>query len=767
MFVLEDNSINEKTGRKTGVRLVISCLLMLGFLLAFFGLYYTIPGYWMIIVTAIIAEIVLIICQRNKTTSLISVIGVVAICVVLLVINFAGFTRSLIYLMNQLITAWNNQFEQFHTLFALDSCSDMDRLFFWIILMLVGSVILSRLIYGYFRIATTLISIGLLFASIMLNLNLGVWAVVVMIIGWFSFWMLETIGYQSIGKILIMGLILILCSAGLMFETNGYAGIQSVADLKKNIIDTVDQVRYGEDTLPQGDLTKANTMVGDDSDTLRLEFQEAQEMYLRGFVGSEYQGNAWEEASGAIYAADETSGMLDWLQSQGFESSFQYAAYRKAADSEEVSANSVTVDNVGAYRRYIYAPYEIDSADVGVGEEEYDWQLQSGALFGANDYSYKIMQSEMPTELIVAEPISGDSEGQQQYVDAENVYRTFVYENYLEVSDEEKALLEEQIYNNEDWSEANVYQLTSQIRIALQGLVTYSEQPFEYTGNEDFVNWFLTKSKQGNSAYYATVATLAYRTMGIPARYVEGYYMSDGTATSLNNDEQKTAELTQKDAHAWTEVYMDGIGWMPVEVVPGFYFADYTTQQVLGIPQSSVTIMDDENQEELQGSTTDQLEKQKEEKKEPETVVQKTIRVLGIVLLALMVLALLFLLIQLQQKIRMANFRKRIEKGDSKTIGNMLYDRMCQIFHMDKVPGDIWFPYESSDAVSDSYEGISTDDYKRFLSLIQKEKFGDNELQASEVKTLKAFIERLTRESYGNAKPGKRLLMKYWYCMHE
>lgn len=34
-------------------------------------------------------------------------------------------------------------------------------------------------------------------------------------------------------------------------------------------------------------------------------------------------------------------------------------------------------------------------------------------------------------------------------------------------------------------------------------------------------------------------------------------------------------EMRDFDAHAWAEVYMDGIGWIPVDFTPGFYYNTY------------------------------------------------------------------------------------------------------------------------------------------------------------------------------------------------
>jgi len=44
--------------------------------------------------------------------------------------------------------------------------------------------------------------------------------------------------------------------------------------------------------------------------------------------------------------------------------------------------------------------------------------------------------------------------------------------------------------------------------------------------------------------------TVLCRIAGLPARYVEGYYVRDGQSI-----------ITGENAHAWTEVYLSGLGW--------------------------------------------------------------------------------------------------------------------------------------------------------------------------------------------------------------
>lgn len=62
--------------------------------------------------------------------------------------------------------------------------------------------------------------------------------------------------------------------------------------------------------------------------------------------------------------------------------------------------------------------------------------------------------------------------------------------------------------------------------------------------------------RKGVSNDISSAATLVYRYLGIPARYVVGYgAYSDGGATTV----------TTKAAHSWCEVYVSGIGWIIVD----------------------------------------------------------------------------------------------------------------------------------------------------------------------------------------------------------
>ena len=85
----------------------------------------------------------------------------------------------------------------------------------------------------------------------------------------------------------------------------------------------------------------------------------------------------------------------------------------------------------------------------------------------------------------------------------------------------------------------------------------------------------------GEQQRYAQAEAL--RVHGIPARYVEGYYLF---SAAVAKGENGTVSLSGQDAHAWVEVYFDGIGWLPVDVTPGYYYDAVTLCQMVALPDT-------------------------------------------------------------------------------------------------------------------------------------------------------------------------------------
>ena len=95
----------------------------------------------------------------------------------------------------------------------------------------------------------------------------------------------------------------------------------------------------------------------------------------------------------------------------------------------------------------------------------------------------------------------------------------------------------------------------------LETLASYDISTSAVERGEDFVTHFLEEGR-GYCVHFATAGALLLRMQGIPTRYVSGY--------TVWLDGQGRGEVMDSDAHAWVEVYVDGCGWYPVEMTPGY-----------------------------------------------------------------------------------------------------------------------------------------------------------------------------------------------------
>ncbi len=77
-------------------------------------------------------------------------------------------------------------------------------------------------------------------------------------------------------------------------------------------------------------------------------------------------------------------------------------------------------------------------------------------------------------------------------------------------------------------------------------------------------------TKEGYCVQFATVGTLIMRRLGFYARYAEGYIAQDFKGTNTDGGFNYESKITDREGHAWCEVWIDGFGWMPLEFTPGY-----------------------------------------------------------------------------------------------------------------------------------------------------------------------------------------------------
>lgn len=130
-----------------------------------------------------------------------------------------------------------------------------------------------------------------------------------------------------------------------------------------------------------------------------------------------------------------------------------------------------------------------------------------------------------------------------------------MYADLLEGFDAEAASPQEAVYE---------LQL---LRERLCSEVSYSLSPGKTPPYEDFVSWFMLESKQGYCMHYASAGVILARMAGIPARYCDGYLVEPDQLQLVEDGGSRryTTEILDSNAHAWCEVFLEGVGWIPFE----------------------------------------------------------------------------------------------------------------------------------------------------------------------------------------------------------
>ncbi len=146
-------------------------------------------------------------------------------------------------------------------------------------------------------------------------------------------------------------------------------------------------------------------------------------------------------------------------------------------------------------------------------------------------------------------------------------YDRYIKDNYTSVPDSEKENMKRLLEQFDASYEISPSSLESDYLYAF-ALCEYLKYNYKYSltanNSSDSENTvlgkFLFETKEGHCALYASAMVLALREHGIPARYVSGFSTGELALNEKSGFYEKT--ITEKDLHAWVEVYIPECGWM-------------------------------------------------------------------------------------------------------------------------------------------------------------------------------------------------------------
>ena len=366
----------------------------------------------------------------------------------------------------------------------------------------------------------------------------------------------ENTAVKSAVSAVLVAVICALTSSVLMSFVPTEAGAD-ILDLAKGYAHSV-LFDSKTNAMPEGNFKNLGEFSKNGAQALEITMEKPQKLYLKGFTGEVYNGYGWEEIENEVLA-EYAEDFYILHQNGFFGQSAVSSALEATGKTEKLTMN---VKNISACSKRAYLPYA--AANVG-----FDRLAISDANTESFGESYEICYlpgglSEWYKAQVELSEKQGSDTAVDEHLEHEHVYREFVRANYLGMTEEAYAAIDN-IFGNPEAATAT--EIISEILVYLEKGVTYDEK-FVSNGGTDFAAFFLEKSARGYSVHYATAATLMLRYFGIPARYAEGYFLSAKEAAEFEGGE--TIILTENHAHAWAEYYLEGVGWVPFEVTPGY-----------------------------------------------------------------------------------------------------------------------------------------------------------------------------------------------------
>ncbi|MFV0343697.1 MAG: transglutaminase-like domain-containing protein [Anaerocolumna sp.] len=532
---------------------------------------------------------------------------------------------------------------------------------------------------------------------------------------------------------------------------------------------------------------------------------DKEEIYLKGFAGSVYDGNSWTEFDKEIL--DSFKNMTDandFITNPANLGSKLIDILDVNNDTghalNEMFQMDYTIQNINIYNqsadtKTIYVPYLSqvpNKSDYNVNNEAYVKAKNkiSNMEFTFYNVNYNLLMVDWEeaynktlnywSSLPLGQDICNEVMEYRQY---ELLIKSFVYENYLQVPKMERlkeALggMYHSYYRAHERDQESLLKAISYVREFVQKDTQYSLSPGALPSGKDFVEYFLFETHKGYCTHYASSGVIIFRMLGIPARYVEGYVIKEsdfnhGKKIGSNTVEYRkksevgvidknTYELKIRDtnAHAWVEIYIDGFGWMPVELTPGFSQSEnYLTEEevtsdyiIQPTTQPTVTpvIESPEEEEDIRKGNV-------EETKNPPVEVEKTSTLVTLAVVFIIFVGLGFVPIIISYFVR----KNRVKKASLRdTNGKALFyyvllNRIFKYIHMKENEEG----YQVK--ITETFETIGAEEFDQYIDIIKKAKFSKHLISEVELKYTQEFYHKIINDLYNNKPWYKQIFYKY------
>lgn len=280
---------------------------------------------------------------------------------------------------------------------------------------------------------------------------------------------------------------------------------------------------------------------------LVLKVKSDKPYYLKGSVKDFYDGYSWDNRDPA-YTKSNTS-------EQVFYDNFSLPYFH--------GNNFITIYPQGIKTSTFFIPnytYYVDAGKKSVFHNDIPTFISND--FITKSYSVNFYNAEVNLENTFKIDFIDNGESGNERI---KQYYSNSYKGYLQLPDNISPSIYMLVENITKDCKTN-FEKVEKIKKYLNANYKYSLKVSEIPKDQEFLDYFLNVEKQGYCTYFATATTIFCRIARIPARYVEGFNMTE------KRDSKGLFMVTNENAHAWTEVFLcttneTGI-WYTVDSVP-------------------------------------------------------------------------------------------------------------------------------------------------------------------------------------------------------
>ena len=310
----------------------------------------------------------------------------------------------------------------------------------------------------------------------------------------------------------------------------------------------------------------------------------------------------------------------------------------------------------------------------------------------------------------------------------------------------------------------------------------------------DGVENFLFNVHEGYCVQFASAAALILREYGIPVRYAEGYITSSLSKSSGTSDFIYTGYVHDYEAHAWIEVFFDGIGWIQYETTPQYYTGMYGEKGGMDVPDKPVNPFEQDTEKEtkpdddpfLDVDTETESESETEEVNEENAAVLRTVGITMLVIVGLAAVAIV--IATFVNKAREAEahrqsnaflvlesgYGEHTSEGDRRELALELCDNvtdLLSLYGLSPQPGE--FRDEYADRLTATLtatgegktprrdDGITLPDLHSVMDALAAEEFGSG-MEIGEMKQLGMLYLYLHRDVKKYVPAGSRFALRYF-----